>query len=367
MMEKAVTPFTMAVTLTYGSDTQEQHDAAKVFHYRHISSFLKLLRKRAFDLTGQNGQIRFIACGELGSKKGRCHWHLVLFSQVNLTKLGEFKQFPSGQVVAEEAEIISVDRKRRLHWDAWPYGFVVIQEPDQDGIEYALKYAVKDQFGMEKSKATMRETKAEAYAAGYFRASRNPPIGQPFLDKKLAEWLQELVLPVSLQVNVPEYRGYWYPVGALRKRLLSGLHFINESCKVKRGKQAPQARALRATLVDNENDLERFEHGTNDKEEPEDDFEQNRRIKRADAIEAIKREEGRRIRASCAGLAVCEACAANLPEKEFERYQKGVSKAARDCGGFGNADAAFRRRKVPNPFCALGATQRRIQAAQKTT
>ena len=93
MAEKATSAHTYSVTLTYGSDTQEKRDGAAAFRYSDVYYFLKRLRDRAKYKFGKEAYVRFLCAGELGSQNGRCHWHIVLYSNFDIASLGSFKNF----------------------------------------------------------------------------------------------------------------------------------------------------------------------------------------------------------------------------------------------------------------------------------
>ena len=125
--EKMYSKSTLSVTLTYaGGDT---HNSTTLV-YDDVQLMLKRLRKD-FD-------VRYIVAGEFGSKKGRAHWHCVLF----------FKG------VKNKKAVIPDIMDKRLEWKYWqkgpkfdrkPIGFCYFQKPDWQGLAYALKYAIKDQ------------------------------------------------------------------------------------------------------------------------------------------------------------------------------------------------------------------------------
>lgn len=130
---------TFAVTLTYAGDTP----ATSTLVYEDFQKFMKRLRFAGYS-------VRYIVAGEYGSKKGRAHWHCVLF----------FKG-TSPDVPQEE----------RFDWKHWPHGFSYFQRPDYKGFSYVLKYALKEQ------------TKG---AVNHLAMSKKPILGWEFI-KELAE------------------------------------------------------------------------------------------------------------------------------------------------------------------------------------
>lgn len=271
LMEKATSAHTLILTLTYSDETQEGRDGAAMFAYADVSAFIKRLnqavRREAERQVEVFEPVRFLCAGEQGDRRGRCHWHVVLFSRVDITTYGEVYGFPREQVgprrkvrLTDRRDMISEasegENARRLNWSLWPLGFCVMQEADEGGMSYVLSYCLKDQFTAEKSRDTMREAKAENFATGLFRMSKRPAIGEPWLDAKI-ERLAALgaVLP-SLALQVPEASGYYVPSDTFRDKLLWHLHALNQHARYQTGRDAPQWSALLSTLAENPTDLE---------------------------------------------------------------------------------------------------------------
>ncbi len=260
MAEKAVTPFTLCLALTYDEETGANRDAARLFCYDDVRAFLKrLLSAARYEWKKAGGlvpKIRFLCAGEQGSRTDRCHWHLILFSNIDLRDLGRVTYF--GNLVTDKEKMMSGIGKKankvRLHWSLWGRGFVSFQEADQGGMAYVLSYCLKDQFTHEKSEGTMREAKAENFATGLFRMSKKPSIGEAWFQAKM-ERLHEAgaVLP-NLQLMVPGRKVPWEPSGEWRKRLLWSLVALNKAVLWKTGKDAPQWSALVRSCEENEFD-----------------------------------------------------------------------------------------------------------------
>lgn len=259
MAEKASWPFALAVTLTYNDETESNRDGAAMFRYSDVRAFVKRLlsaaryKAKTEDL-GFVPRVRFICAGEQGSRHGRCHWHLVLFSDVDPCLLGDVSR-KSGPVLLRQ-DMISPEREsggtevKRLAWSMWEHGFCVMQEPDAEGLAYVLKYCLKDQFTVEKSVGTAREHKAEAFATGLFRMSKTPAIGEAWFWHKMERLLSTGSVLPALKLRVPDMRNYWVPSGLTRKRLLWALAAINRMVLWDTGQNAPQWGALLASVAD---------------------------------------------------------------------------------------------------------------------
>lgn len=298
MAEKAMHPYALSLTLTYDDSTPENRDAAAMFCYADVQAFLKRLR-RAAQYLQPGAYIRFICAGEQGDRNGRCHWHLVLFSNVDLTSLGKFRR--RGHFVSHKRDLLSDGkRKRRLNWSLWGHGFVTVQEADESAMQYVLSYCLKDQFTVQKSTGTGREAKAENFATGLFRMSKRPAIGEAWLVKKMERLdAQGAVLP-SLNLSVPGLSGYWQPNGGFRKKLLWYLVALKTRVLWAMGRVPPQWPALLASCQDNSADLEVLLG----KEEKPDFAEVARKVDRRLENLANYREERRKYTGPCC----CPAC-----------------------------------------------------------
>ena len=251
MAEKSDWPHALCITLTYSDETQESRDGARMFRYADIRAFLARLRSAARRQAGRVSTIRFICAGEQGDRLGRCHWHIILYSEVDLTTLGEFRL--RGNYCAGRKDIITSGKQvRRLNWTLWRFGFVAVQEPDQSAMNYVLSYCLKDQFTEEKTHGTMREAKAENFATGLFRMSKRPAIGENFLMRKMESLLEKNAVLPSLNIKVPGFHGYWQPSGTFRKKLLWCLVALNKRILWATGANAPQWPSLLASCSQNE-------------------------------------------------------------------------------------------------------------------
>lgn len=262
MAEKTQFPHALCVCLTYSDHTQEGRDGAAMFAYHHVSDFLKRLRA-ASERAQPGSKIRFLCAGEQGDRNGRCHWHLILFSDLDLRFLGEVKVLAKGkrEKTTDPQMMMTVGkRKRRLNWSQWPLGFCTFQQPDQGGMSYVLTYCLKDQFTHQKSKGTMREAHVENFATGLFRMSKRPAIGERYLWGILEALNKKGAVLPSLKIQIPDFSGYWHPHGNLRKMLLWGMVAINQRVLWATGANAPQWPSLLASCGDNETDLGVLKH-----------------------------------------------------------------------------------------------------------
>ena len=164
---------TVAVTLTYRGDTPH----AGTLVYKDIQDFFKRVRKAGFS-------VRYIVAGEYGSKKGRTHWHAILF----------FK-----------GACPDVVFDKRIKWKLWPAGFSYFQRPDYKGFKYVLKYTLKDQDA--------------CVHVNHLAMSKKPPLGHDHFMETAQKYVNHSLSPQSAEYS---FRDIFTPKGERRKFWLQG-------------------------------------------------------------------------------------------------------------------------------------------------
>lgn len=356
MAEKATSGETIALELTYRNDGEGvAPDAAKAFKYNDVAAFLKRLRQEYYRTYDARGEIRFICAGERGSQKGRVHWHMVIFADRPFSHLAKWSDFAFKPL--KGPEFSELGRKAKmLHWSIWDHGHVVVKRPDQGGMQYVLKYALKDQFNVVKSKGTMRESKSENHGASKFNMSKQPPIGFRFLERLCNRWQEKGVVPPALNIKVPDYSGFWYPKGKLREYLLMRLWAINEERKERYGRDCPQWSTLLASLESVEKDWEALVYGPEEEEAETFNVELWRRELATQQSAREKQHRQAEIRRNCGGVRVCRLCWRGKSSDARKRFQgwfaQQVQEYITDEQSFdGTLDQWFRQKGVLNPHC----------------
>lgn len=167
--EQRVSAKTLAITLTYRGDVPN----SAFLVYKDVQDFLKRLRKKY-------GKVRYICAGEYGSKKGRAHWHIILFFK---DKAPSQAWSPDGRRPWDYILPRWIrDPWARIRWKPWPHGISYVQEPDYGGFRYLLKYALKDQ--------------RQEVSTRNLTMSKKPPLG--------AEWVEQLAERYVAQDLAPQ-------------------------------------------------------------------------------------------------------------------------------------------------------------------
>jgi len=256
MMEKESMGNALVIALTYSEETEHSRRSARMFDYKDVQEFMWNLRRQVSYHLGRTGAVSFIAAGEMGDRHQRCHWHIVLFSEVDLLGLGKWAA--SFGPIDDRSKIISRPGSEplRCRWSLWKHGFVTVQEPDYGGMRYALAYALKDQFNARNTFGTAREGKTEVFGTGYLVMSKKPPIGARWIDAYVERCRALRVVPPTRQLEVDGLDRPFWPSGLLADRLLSGLASVNSEIKAATGSDGAGWSTLINEARLNEADLE---------------------------------------------------------------------------------------------------------------
>lgn len=335
--EKTQWKHAVCVSLTYDDNAPGGYDAARFFAYGDVRAFVQRVTA-ALRRIDKALAVRFICAGEQGDRNGRCHWHLVLYSDYDLRQLGtvrfcsadlacyqDGKRLRWGDVITDPEAMMTVGKdKRRLHWSLWavdkqPLGFVSFGAADEAGISYVLSYCLKDQFTFEKSEGTSRVAKSENFATGLFRMSKRPAIGEAWLMQKLQDLDDKSAVLPNTNLKVPGLSGYWYPSGVMRKKLLRGLRAINQR-RIGAGLgDAPQWSGLLEACKDNPSDLEIL---NGPQAEEHDEIEIGETIRRKSRWIADEQRRGRKAAYRRDYETVCQSCLDHRGES-IKAYRQG--------------------------------------------
>lgn len=156
------------VTLTYGYDLEtgdSDNIRAAVLTYSDVQKYLKRLRFAGYP-------VRYFIVGEYGSKKGRAHWHIILYWQ---------KKVPQ--------------HKTRVNFTEkhWPHGWSYWDKATPEAVRYACKYLLKD------------PSDDEMQSWGPM-VSKYPPLGDAHFQKLAEMYVDQGLSPQNLYYSFPDVR-----------------------------------------------------------------------------------------------------------------------------------------------------------------
>jgi len=159
-----------SITLTYGRDEDDEKDHLRAawLTYSDVQKYFKLLRRHGF-------KFRYLVAGEYGGKKGRAHWHLLMFWQ--------------GKVPPHE---LSVHTRKRFLNKYWPHGFQHWEKLTPRSARYACKYICKDQTDLEQQ--------------GHFSMSKKPPLGDAYFTRLAQKYVDQGLAPQSYKYRFPHIK-----------------------------------------------------------------------------------------------------------------------------------------------------------------
>lgn len=171
----------MSITLTYGRDEDgnESHARSAILTYSDVQKYVKQLRKRGL-------KVRYFAVGEMGSKKGRSHWHVLAFFQ-NALPDGFWDYGANSWHRAKRVQRVWVPLvwHKRFNEPCWPHGFShwepIVKGHAKGSVRYACKYINKD-FG-------------DNAAQSKLAMSKLPPLGARYFEQRAQKFVDEGISP----------------------------------------------------------------------------------------------------------------------------------------------------------------------------
>lgn len=152
------------ITLTFSPQALKDRGTGSL-RKRDFQLFIKRLRK------AHGKGIRYLHCGEYGSKRGRPHYHACIFG----FDFKDKQPFKGNLWRSSELE--------RL----WPYGYSSIGELTFESAAYVARYVVKKRYGKDSAqfyeKVFEPTGELETLLPEYATMSRRPGIGRGFLER----------------------------------------------------------------------------------------------------------------------------------------------------------------------------------------
>jgi len=192
LCESAVSDHTLAVTLTYRNDPggDGRMDGAELnITKEHFQDWIRAIRSS----TKKTNKIRYICVSEVGSLKGRVHFHCLLFIKGPMPQ--QFKRYHAPKPL--------IFKKRVDQW-LWPHGFCYIDDvgTDHRAINYVCKYISKDMCD-----------------ANWLTLSKKPALGSEVIQSIARRNVKLGVFPKSLSYTPPGgQKNRTYPLSGATRR-----------------------------------------------------------------------------------------------------------------------------------------------------
>lgn len=155
-----------AVTLTYGRNSADDvdHPRAAILTYSDVQKYLKLLRRHGYP-------VRYFVTGEFGSKKGRAHWHIMLYWQDKVP----------GHIL-----------DKNFMEEHWPHGWSFWTKPTPHAVRYNCKYIQKDM--------------GDDQRQGHLAMSKKPPLGTAYFRDRAERYVEQGLAPQSLEYTFADVK-----------------------------------------------------------------------------------------------------------------------------------------------------------------
>lgn len=188
-MRTAVAAHTVSLTYGRGRDKakatygESLHERAVLLTYSDVQKFMKLLRRHGYPC-------RFLVAGEYGSRKGRAHWHIILFWQERVPHGIQFEQNWWFQRFDQNKQPVTLQNGEPAFY--WPHGHTYWKPATYESFRYNLKYVLKEQG------------QAKAEAQNKMGRSKEPPLGTEYFMRLARRYAEEGLAPRDATYTFPE-------------------------------------------------------------------------------------------------------------------------------------------------------------------
>lgn len=173
---------TTSLTLTYGRDEtgSASHTRSAILTYSDVQKYFKQLRNRGYPC-------RYLVVGELGSEKGRTHWHGIIFWKEAVPEtLYDYGRNSWHRALRDNPVNVPILWDTRFNEPCWPHGFShwekVKSGHEKGSIRYACKYIGKD-------------VGSDSAAQSKHAMSKNPPLGAEYFIQRAQKFVDEGISP----------------------------------------------------------------------------------------------------------------------------------------------------------------------------
>lgn len=195
LMEARMHDEVCSLILTYDND----HLGDNVLNYQHVQSFFMRLRTYVLRRYGKTG-LKFFTTGEYGDKKGRMHWHMMIFGWKPDKDRERFEVYPSGKTREPRYKSLKLQ-------ELWQQGYVDVTDFDETHAFYIARYVQKKFVKGSELDSTIRQpAREEKYCS--------PQLGNEYFFRHMKTFLREGKIEVS---------GYSYTIPRCFKDLMKKL------------------------------------------------------------------------------------------------------------------------------------------------
>jgi hypothetical protein len=174
MAEAPYSQWMHVLTLTYDDRRLRDPSQTRLVHKEDFQNFLKRLRRKH--------PCRFLVAGEFGKRKGRTHFHAIIFGQTR-----------------DEPQATHYEEKR--YYPKWEWGFGY-SERHTDLSYRTARYVAKY---LTKTKENKRDD--GTYNFEWVQYSKQPLMGAPLFVELAERYADERLPPYTLNYVPPGYRG----------------------------------------------------------------------------------------------------------------------------------------------------------------
>lgn len=190
--ELVTNPNAIFVTLSYNNENLPKNKYGKqTLRKQDITDFKKRLRQHLYRKTGNRIKIKTFECGEYGEKKGRPHYHMIIWGyrpeDMKIRKLNKQQQ---PLYTSEEIEKL------------WGKGFTIIGNVSYESASYVARYTQK--------KINEIDKRNKGREQSYINMSRSDGVGLQFWQSQNASIKKNkgIYIPTRKGVklrNIPKY------------------------------------------------------------------------------------------------------------------------------------------------------------------
>ena len=196
LMEARMHDDVCSLILTYDN----QHLGNNQLNYDHVVSFFKRLRRYVQYHYGKQ-QLKFFVCGEYGERKGRMHWHMLVFGWKPDPDKERFVPYSGGKNNTD------IRYKSLKLQQLWRQGYVDVTDFDDTHAFYIARYVQKKFVKGSDLDSTIRQPMRE-------KKYCSPGLGNEYFFKHMKTFLREGKIEVS---------GHIYPIPRCFKDLMKKL------------------------------------------------------------------------------------------------------------------------------------------------